>query len=182
MGRISNGTISNLQPIAQAIDAELEKEQSERKTIFIECSAPTTLKNNLTLYKSMLRRDWNSRFWMVKRSNGLEINFQPNRKLNFTMHVGEKPQESSVLYNIVQDSSVHPGDGPALEMSDTELTQHLLMENPISTQVLIDALSEGTKKFLADPLNSETTALINFLNRRGYKFSILQNRRLRIFT
>jgi len=182
MGRLSIATIENLQPIAQAIDTELEKEQADRKTIFIECAAPTTLKNNLTLYKSMLRRDWNSRFWMVKRSTGLEINFQPAKKLNFTMHIGDKPQESSVTYNIVQDSSVHPGDGPALEMSDTELTQHLLMENPASTQVLIDSLSDATKKYLADPLNAEASALINFLNRRGYKYSVLMNRRLRIFT
>jgi hypothetical protein len=182
MGRLSVGTIENLQPIAQAIDTELEKQQADRKMIFIECSAPTTLKNNLTLYKSMLRRDWNSRFWMVKRSNGLEINFQPSRKLNFTMHVGEKPPETSVMYNIVQDPSVHPGDGPALEMSDSELTQHLLMENPHSVQVLLDNLSDETKKYLADPLNAETSALINFLNRRGYKYSVLMNRRLRIFT
>lgn len=181
MGRLSHGTISNLLPIAEAIDKELAKDQPDRQTIFIECGSPTTLKNNLTLYKSMLRRDWNSKFWMVRKDTGLEVNFQPSKRLNFTMHVGQKAPEDTIQYNIVQPGAVYPGDGPALELSDTQLTQHLLMENPNSVQVLLECLSDETRRYLANQLNAEATALINFLNRRGYKYSVILNR-LRIFT
>lgn len=182
MGKLSMGVINRLHPIAEAIDKELAKPQEERQNIFIECPVPATMKNNLTLYKSMLRRDWNSRFWMRKRPTGVEISFAPSQTLPFTVHVGKENPPDVLQYNIVQPNGIFPGDGPALELNDTQLIQHLLMENPNSVQVLLSSVSTETQKFLQDPLNEPTTALINFLQRRGYKYSIILNNRLRIFT
>lgn len=182
MGKLSSGTINKLHPIAEAIDNELQKPQEERQTIFIECAVPATMKNNLTLYKSMLRRDWNSRFWMRKRPTGVEISFAPSQTLPFTVRVGKEEQIDTLQYNIVQPGGIFPGDGPALELTDTQLIQHLLMENPNSVQVLVACLSEQTQEYLKDSLNTPTTALINFLHRRGYKYAVILNNRLRIYT
>lgn len=182
MAKLSNGTINSLQPIVEAIDAELAKEQPERCDITLQTSNPKTLKNNLATYKSLFRRDWNSRFWMSKKSDSVVISFNPTQRLNFTVHVGSPAQEETLQYNIVKTDGMRPGTGPVLEMNDMQLTQHLLMENPSDSQYHLAALSEDTQTFLNDPLNQPPTALINFLQRRGYKYAVIMGTRLRIFT
>jgi|DEB3_MinimDraft_2_1074329.scaffolds.fasta_scaffold00335_12 hypothetical protein len=182
MSKLSSGTISALQPIVDAIDAELEKDQLDRQVITIETNNPKTLKNNLAAYKTMFRRDWNSRFWMKKKEKAVEISFHPTAKLNFTMHVGNAAPEDKVIFNIVKPDAMHPGDGPVLEMNDAQVTQHMLMENPTQAQFLISNLSEATQEYLKEPKNSESTALINFLHRRGYKYQIILGTKLRVFT
>lgn len=182
MAKLSNGTISALQPIVEAIDRELAKEQDAREEIHIETNNPKTLKNNLSTYKSLFRRDWNSRFWMSKRDDRIVVSFSPSEKLNFTLHVGVKPPVEEVQFNIVQSDGVRPGDGPALEMNDMQITQHLLMENPSDVQFSLLHISTETLNFLRNPVTAEPTALINFLQRRGYKYAVIMNTRLRIFT
>lgn len=182
MAKLSNGTISALQPIVEAIDAELLKEQYERCDITLQTSNPKTLKNNLATYKSIFRRDWNSRFWMSKKNDSVVISFNPAQKLNFTVHVGSPKVEETLQFNIVKADGVRPGTGPVLEMNDMQITQHLLMENPSDSQYQLAMLSEDTQTFLKDPINEKPTALINFLERRGYKYAVIMNTRLRIFT
>lgn len=182
MSKLSNGTISSLQPIVEAIDKQLSKDQADREDITIQTNNPKTLKNNLATYKTLFRRDWNSRFWMSKKSDSVVISFNPAKRLNFTVHVGKPPEVTELQFNIVQPDGIRPGDGPALEMNDIQITQHLLMENPADVQVNLLYLSSATQDFLKDPKNAEPTALINFLERRGYSYSVLLNNRLRIFT
>lgn len=182
MAKLSNGTINSLQPIVEAIDAELAKEQPERCDITIQTSNPKTLKNNLATYKSLFRRDWNSRFWMSKKNDSVVISFNPAQKLNFTIHVGSPAQEEVLQYNIVKADGVRPGIGPVLEMNDMQITQHLLMENPSDSQYHLAMLSDETQEFLKDPINEKPTALINFLERRGYKYAVILGTRIRIFT
>lgn len=182
MAKLSNGTINALQPIVEAIDAELQKDQQERCDITLQTSNPKTLKNNLATFKSLFRRDWNSRFWMSKKKDAVVISFNPAQRLNFTMHVGSPQAEECLQYNIVRPDGIRPGTSPVLEMNDMEITQYLLMENPQDVQFNFLLLSVDTQKFLRDPLNEQPTALINFLQRRGYKYSLILNQRLRIFT
>jgi len=183
MSKLSSGTISALQPIVEAIDAELEKEQEDRQLITIQTNNPKTLKNNLAAYKTMFRRDWNSKFWMKKKAEAVEISFHPTAKLNFTMQIGGPPvKEDTVTFNIVKPDALRPADGPPLEMNDAQVTQYMLIENPSDVQFLVQALNEGTQNYLKDPSNNETPALINFLHRRGYKYQVILGTKLRIFT
>jgi hypothetical protein len=183
MSKLSSGTISALQPIVDAIDAELEKEQEDRQLITIQTNNPKTLKNNLAAYKTMFRRDWNAKFWMKKKAEAVEISFHPTAKLNFTMHIGgSKPKEDGVTFNIVKPDALRPAEGPPIEMNDAQITQYMLIENPSDIQFLVAALNPGTQEYFKDPSNNETPALINFLHRRGYKYQVILGTKLRIFT
>lgn len=173
MGKLSTGTITALQPIANAIDRELAREQIDRENFLIKCAAPNTMKSNLVLYKTLLRRDWNGKFWMTKKEEGVEINFHPNKVANFTLHpVVRSSQEE--LFTIVQSSTVEPA--VVYEMSDAEASHHLLVENPSSFLLSISHLSSDTQRYLEDPNASTESALIRLLQRRGYSWTITGNK------
>jgi len=187
--KISNATIETLKPIIDQIDFELSKDQEDRVSFQIHSNRVPSLKANLATYKSLFRsEDWNGKFWMTKKKSKegesyLEINFSPTVRMNFTMKPVEKPPEEKVeLYNIVSESSgPNPGDGPALEMNDRQISQMLLLESPRSAQFLISALSPETQAFLADMKSGEPSGLINLITRADYKIAVVMGTPLRIF-
>lgn len=173
MGKLSTGTIKALQPIAEAIDVELEKEQPNRVNFMIRCAAPSTMKSNLVLYKTLLRRDWNGKFWMTKKEEGVEINFTPNRVANFTLQpiVKLDPEPN---FTIVASATVEPAI--LHEMTDAEASHHLLVENPSALLLNISYLTPETKAYLDDPNNADQSAFIRLLQRRGYSWTIIGNK------
>lgn len=178
MGKLSVAMMERLQPIADAIDEQLRKEQHERINFMIECHSPSSMKNNLVLYKTLLRRDWNSKFFMKKTSTGILIDFHPKAIIGFTINRQENTDYDPNSFNI---SIPRTNNSPAMELNDIQLTQHLLMENPAEVFVQLSSLEQDTQRILAGDRSIPNTALLNFLGRRGYKYSI-HNNLLRIFT
>lgn len=173
MGKLSAGTIQTLQPIAEAIDNELEKEQQNRTNFLIQCASPGTMKNNLVLYKTLLRRDWNGKFWMSKKDNGVAIDFHPRRIANFTLQPIVQDETKRETFSIVtsgQDTAI------AKELTDAEASHELLVENPSVMLLSIPHLSEETQNFLQDSKNADPSALIRLLQRRGYSWMVLGNK------
>jgi hypothetical protein len=186
---ISSATIDQLRLIIDQIDSELAKDQEDRVSFQIYSNRVPSLKSNLATYKSLFRAaEWNGKFWMIKKKTKegetfLDIQFSPSARMNFTIKQTEKPDEDNTeLYNIVADASgPNPGDGPAHEMNDRQISQMLLLDAPQSAQFLISCLSPETQTFLQDMKSAEASALINLIQRSGYKISVVMNTRLRIF-
>lgn len=173
MGKISAGTIQALQPIADAIDDELKKEQENRVNFLIQCPSPGTMKNNLVLYKTLLRRDWNGKFWMSKKDNGVEVNFHPKRIATFSLQPVVQDEGKRDAFSIVTTGS---SSLVAKELTDAEASHELLVENPSIMLLSIQHLSEETQNFLQDPKNADPSALIRLLQRRGYSWMVLGNK------
>jgi hypothetical protein len=178
MPKLGTRTIELLRPIAERIDAELDKEFSSRSPIIIETNQPGTLKNNLTLYKYTIRRDWNGKFWMTKRHDSVCISFQTRSPLKFEFRETQGPEESPYSIRTPLTSGQR---GPLLEMNDNQIVQHLLEENPPEEFFRYDYLSEETRNYFADPANEDPTALINFLSRRGYKYQLFPPNTVKIY-
>lgn len=189
--KITSNAIEQLAPIIEQIDNELAKDQEDRVTFIIRSDRVPSLKANLATYKSLFRRDeWNGKFWMHKKLDKktdipyLEINFSPRGRPNFII---EKPEtatldESDRLFDtITTNDALNPGDGPAYEMNDRQISQMLLLEAPKSAQFLISHLSTETQEFLKDMKNADPTGLINLIQRNGYRISIVMDTRLRIY-
>ena len=181
MGTLGSRTVDLLQPIVKKIDEQLEKVQEDRTPIIIRTNQPTTLKNNLVLYKHNYRKDWNGKFWMRKHSDNIEITFQRGKVLSFSIEEGHQ-NDDGASYSI--EENVSPMiTGIPFEMNDDQIVQHLLEENPSEAFFLYEPLSERTKIYLADPANEPTSALITFMQRRGYKYELVNKNtpQLRIY-
>ena len=187
--KITSAAIEQLAPIIEQIDHELAKDQEDRVSFQLYSNRVPSLKTSLATYKSLFKRDeWNGKFWMHKKTNKetkeqyLEIDFTPKSRMNFTMKPVEVPKDTDAAFHIVTPNDApNPGDGPAFEMNDRQISQMLLLENPKSAQFLISALSDETKAFLADMKNADPTGLINLIQRNGYKISVVMDTRLRIY-
>jgi hypothetical protein len=180
MAKLGQRTIELLLPIAERIDAELAKPQSERKPITILSDNPGTLKSNLTLYKYSIRRDWNGLFWMNKKSDGIVISFQSRSALTFTIAEDQEgPDGSSYRIKTPLESGQR---GPLLDMNDDRIVQYLLEENPPEQFFLFSALSEATRLYFSDPANEDPTALVTFLHRRGYKYQLFPPNTIKLYT
>lgn len=179
MAKLGARTIELLQPLAQRIDAELEKPQMDRQPVTILTDNPGTLKSNLTLYKYTLRRDWNGKFWMNKKSDSLVISFQSRSAMTYTIaEKHEGPEGSS--YQIKTPLSAGQR-GPLLQMDDDEIVQYLLEENPAESFFLFSALSQKSRDYFADPANEDPTALATFLSRRGYKYQLFPPNTIKVY-
>jgi hypothetical protein len=183
MGIISKTMMETLRPIAEAIDTALELPQEERKAFLIRTPNARSMKSNLVMYKSMLRRDWNGRFWMVKSEEGLWINFSPSRVLAYSIAKEtadiERPKfqieyrdPSEPNPRVIVDTGKYGSAGAAVrrEMNDQEIMLFLMEENPVNTTYAFLCLDQQTQKYIFDPKNEEEPALIRFLQRRGYKW------------
>lgn len=187
--KITSAAIEQLQPIIAQIDNELAKDQEDRVSFQLYSNRVPSLKTSLATYKSLFKRDeWNGKFWMHKKINKetkeqyLEIDFTPRGRMNFTMKTVEPTKDNDALYQIVtQNDAPNPGDGPAFEMNDRQISQMLLLENPKAAQFLIASLSPETQAFLQDMKNADPTGLINLIQRNGYKISVVMGTRLRIY-
>lgn len=187
--KLSSGTIEEIKPIIEQIDNELLKDQDERITFQIFTNRVPSLKTALATYKSLFRREeWNGKFWMHKKKNKetgeayLEINFSPRERMNFSIQQLGVVKNTDTEFTIVTNNDApNPGDGPALEMNDQQISVYLLTEQPRAAQFLISHLSENTKAFLADIKNGEPSALINLIERNGYRISVVMDTRLRIY-
>lgn len=179
MTKISANTILTIQPIIEAIDAELAKEQPDRLLLRIESEQVRNLKQILTTYKSHHRReDWNGKFWMTKKDGHLEISFDPPRRLSFSIVTEDTKSPTSATFKITGSAPL-PADGPLQEMNDSQVLEYVMLESPSNASFLIDALNPDTIAYLRGE-SGERTALINMLDRRGYKATTIQNHRLRI--
>lgn len=181
MGQLSSETITSLQPIAAAIDLELQKEQSERATITIKSTIPRNLKRILAKYKTDYRRDWNGLFFMnvKEKENQIVIDFQPKIKPSFAISIDAK-KEKPALFDSLSSVPLFPSDGVPREDDDVALLQFFLQEGLQNIQVRIGSLLPNTQLFLADPLNVDEPALMKYLQRQGWTWTVLDNNRLRI--
>ena len=173
-------------PIIEAIDKQLALHQDDRKNFLIETDKIDTLKNSLVAYKTTYRKDdWNGRFFMTKqRGKGVYIDFAPKNvpRPSFTNIVEDGEKVSKNAFNFTILDSAAPESGVAVEFSDLQLTQELLMENPTSITVLVSSLSIETQAYFLAPLSNPTSALINMMHKRGYKYQLIQGSKVRIFT
>lgn len=175
MTKLSTGTVLTLQPIIEAIDNELAKEQPDRLALRIDTDRVSNIKNLLAAYKSQHRaRDWNGKFWMNKKKDHLEISFAPPRSLTFTVKVADAEETH---YTINSTASV-PTSGPLLEMTDKQILEHILTESPQFADFHTDFLSPESKAFLAG--TAEQTPLFIMLDRRGYKHVVPSLHRLHV--
>jgi hypothetical protein len=175
MGKLSAGTISLLQPIANAIDAELERPQEDRKNFLIQCAAPHTMKSNLVMYKTLLRRDWNGKFWMNKKKEGVEISFSPSRLTYFSIQRMDGTPAPPAAGFVIDRDEFRVRPEVLLNMSDGELSQYMLIEAPREAFVSTHNLTEESRMYIADPNNREQPALFRLLHRRGYHWTLRDN-------
>lgn len=187
--KLSSGTIEEIKPIIDQIDNELKKDQDERITFQIITNRVPSLKTALATYKSLFRREeWNGKFWMHKKKNKetgeayLEINFSPRERMNFSIQqIGVVKNTDTEFTIIANNDAPNPGDGPALEMNDSQVSVYILTEQPRAAQFLISCLTDATKEYLKDVKNNEKSALMNLLERNGYRCSVVMDTRLRIY-
>lgn len=184
MGQLSAETITKLQPIANVIDAELEKEQNDRAQITIKSTVPRNLKRVLAKYKSDFRRDWNGLFFMnVKEKEGqVVIDFQPKVKPSFAIEVKPKKEkeDKSLLFESISSIPLYPADGVPREDDDIALMKFFLIEGLQVVQNRISAMLPATQAYLVDSNMADEPALMKFLERQGWKWTVLNNNRLRI--
>lgn len=190
---ISKEAIALLQPVIDRIDEELRKPQAERDTIKIQSSDTNKLKNYINNFKSNFRRsEWNGKFFIYRRSsaihgNYIEVDFNPKKTgLHYLRIMDSKEIDETAkvaLGKIIDEAekvvggteSLSAGIQVVMELSDLELMQHLMLEGPDSIKVSVKYLSRETISHLSDPVNHPTTAIINFLNKRGYGYRFIDD-------
>jgi hypothetical protein len=187
--KISAATIERIRPIVDQIDTELEKEQDDRTDFQVYSDNVTALKNALAHYKSVYKRDiWNGKFWMIKstdkktREEYLDFRFgaKPVTKFSVAIKTSANTPDSTPDFEIRHNDPI-PADGVMREMSDAQISQFILMEQPDSAVFDRSFLSNETNRWLDDPKVADPSALINLLERRGYQATSVLGTRMRIF-
>ena len=169
---LSPDHILAIQPIIDKIDFELTKDQKLREKIKIQTPNPPKLKNLLNNYKTFFRRkEWNQRFFIWKKSDCIIIDFSPKRgietsNLFSSITVGEAPvTEAPLVLGIIGGSN----EPLPVEANDIEILSTLMQAQPQRLLVRYDFLNDETKRYVQDPLNAPSSALVNYCNRRGYR-------------
>jgi hypothetical protein len=170
---LSASSITAIQPLIDAIDAELELPQELRSNLTIPSTDPKKLKNYVMNYKSNFRREeWNLKFHVVTHLKDAEkgphiyVDFNPKRGGIFFSSIirdGQKDEDPKLFASIIGASNVTV----PVEMTDDELVMHILTENPQRLSARFSFLSEETQNYLRDPQNVQPSALMTLLTRKG---------------
>lgn len=122
---------------------------------------------------------------MILQDDALEIDFAPKKTLSFTIEEPEGEGENSFYIEDTAEKVGLKNRGAILELADVEILSHI-MENPASEFFfLYENLSDETKDYIADPADTDPSALIYFFQRAGYKYELLgreANPVLKVFT
>lgn len=187
MPKLTGPALERCANIARAIDSEMEKDTTQRKSIYIRTNSPKSLKAQLAAYKSEYKRDWLGAFWMFvydSRSRGtgdhpthgrcIEISFTQDGTRKVAYEIVREDEEQIEIYH--EKEGQLTGSSFAIaetrELDDQGAAMFLLMENPDNLKLRIELLSQETMNFLQDPKNNDPSALVNMLIKRGYTFDV----------
>lgn len=182
MPKLTQAATERCANIASAIDAELQKSSSERKSLYIRTSNPKSLKAELAAYKTTFRQEWKQQFIMTvyddrAKQKGTHPVYGRCIEVSFAMGGVKK-----VAYEILRDDEdtveVYKEDtglfttspftsAPVTQLDDMATAQYILIEQPMNLKLDLSFLSTATLSYLDDDKN-EPSALINMLNKRGY--------------